>query len=70
MKKVGNMKLYSFEERAVGWTKWGLGWRKRAVGARKIGADSGFRGGDCHAENGVLMGAIATILGKNFFLLW
>lgn len=33
-------------------------------------ADSGFRGGDCHAENGVLMGAIATILGKNFFLLW
>ena len=29
-----------------------------------------FEGGDCHAENGVLMVAIATILGKNFFLLW
>ena len=25
-------------------------------------------GGNCHAENGVLMVAIATILGKNFFL--
>ena len=36
----------------------------------KAGADSGFRGGDCHAENGVLMVAIATILGKKFFLLW
>ena len=36
----------------------------------KSGADSGFRGGDCHAGNGVLMGAIATILGENFFLLW
>ena len=55
-------------EKGGRWTKWGLGWRKRAVGARKIGADGGFRGGDCHAENGVLMVAIATILGKNFFL--
>ena len=36
----------------------------------KAGADGGFRGGDCHAENGVLMVAIATILGNNFFLLW
>ena len=62
MKKVGNMKLYSFEEL--------LDEEYGKVGTRKSGADSGFRGGDCHAENGVLMVAIATILGKNFFLLW
>ena len=62
MKKVGNMKLYSFEEL--------LDEDYGKVGTRKSGADSGFRGGDCHAENGVLMVVIATILGKNFFLLW
>lgn len=36
----------------------------------KAGADGGYREGDCHTENGVLMVAIATIGRKNFSLLW
>ena len=35
---------------------------------RKTASDGGFRGGNCHAENGVLITVFATILGKNFFL--
>ena len=61
MKKVGNMKLYSFEEL--------LDEDYGKVGTRKSGADSGFRGGDCHAENGVLMVAIATKLTRKIFIV-
>ena len=70
MKKVGNMKLYSFEKRAADGRNGGSDSGKGRSERGKAGSDGGFRGGDCHAENGVLMVAIATILGKNFFLLW
>ena len=51
------------------WKK-AFGVKERAFGVKKSGDRWRLSRGGCHAENEVLMVAIATIPGRNFFLLW